>query len=152
MPTRGTRIGGSSRITVRRGAIGVIEADGRYLMVQRSAGVARPGAWCFPGGHVEPGETPCRAVIRELHEELGVLTSPLARLGGIRSTDGRYVLVAWLVRIDGGEITPSPAEVSDFRWVCVDEITTIDGGLASNSRVAEFLRQRSFAPSAGQPR
>lgn len=131
--------GRRSRITVRRGAIGVLEADGRFLMVQRAPGVARPGTWCFPGGHVEPGETPCRAAVREIHEELGVVVTPLRRIGGIRSTDGRYVLVAWLMRIAAGEIRPAPAEVSDYRWVRIEEITAIPGGLASNERVAELL-------------
>lgn len=132
---------GRSRISVRRGAIGVLEADGRFLMVQRAPGVARPGTWCFPGGHVERGETPRRAAIREVQEELGVVATPTQRLGGIRSPDGRYVLAAWLMRIAAGEIRPARSEISDYRWVRIEEITEIPDGLPSNSQVAEFLRR-----------
>lgn len=51
----------------------VIErADGSYLLAQRPAGKAFAGYWEFPGGKVEPGEPVTDALMRELHEELGI--------------------------------------------------------------------------------
>lgn len=55
-------------------AVALIDADGRVLLAQRPPGKAMAGLWEFPGGKVEPGETPEAALIRELHEELGIGT------------------------------------------------------------------------------
>ena len=50
----------------------LVDADGRVLLARRPAGKAMAGLWEFPGGKVNPGETPEAALIRELAEELGV--------------------------------------------------------------------------------
>lgn len=55
-------------------AVALIDADGRVLLAQRPEGKAMAGLWEFPGGKVEAGETPEAALIRELHEELGIDT------------------------------------------------------------------------------
>lgn len=55
-------------------ACALVDADGRVLLAQRPEGKALAGLWEFPGGKVEPGETPEETVIRELAEELGVGT------------------------------------------------------------------------------
>jgi len=53
-------------------AVALIDADGRVLLCRRPAGKAMAGLWEFPGGKVEPGETPEAALIRELVEEIGI--------------------------------------------------------------------------------
>ncbi len=55
-------------------AVALIDADGRVLLAQRPPGKSLAGLWEFPGGKVEPGEVPEAALIRELHEELGIDT------------------------------------------------------------------------------
>lgn len=55
-------------------ACALVDADGRVLLSQRPEGKKLAGLWEFPGGKVEPGETPEEALIRELAEELGVVT------------------------------------------------------------------------------
>ncbi|OWY16505.1 NTP pyrophosphohydrolase [Thioclava sp. JM3] len=55
-------------------AVALIDADGRVLLAQRPEGKSMAGLWEFPGGKVEPGETPEAALIRELDEELGIQT------------------------------------------------------------------------------
>ena len=55
-------------------AVALIDPDGRVLLAQRPEGKSMAGLWEFPGGKVEPGETPEAALIRELHEELGIET------------------------------------------------------------------------------
>jgi 8-oxo-dGTP diphosphatase len=55
-------------------AVALIDAESRVLIAQRPPGKSMAGLWEFPGGKVEPGETPEAALIRELHEELGINT------------------------------------------------------------------------------
>nr|WP_188071965.1 (deoxy)nucleoside triphosphate pyrophosphohydrolase [Sphingobium jiangsuense] len=55
-------------------AAALVDADGRILVQQRPEGKPMAGLWEFPGGKVEPGETPEEALIRELKEELGIST------------------------------------------------------------------------------
>jgi 8-oxo-dGTP diphosphatase len=53
-------------------ACALIDVDGRVLLCQRPQGKQLAGLWEFPGGKVEPGETPEAALIRELKEELAI--------------------------------------------------------------------------------
>lgn len=53
-------------------AVALIDADGRILLSKRPEGKSLAGLWEFPGGKLEEGERPEAALIRELHEELGI--------------------------------------------------------------------------------
>ncbi|UNK38462.1 (deoxy)nucleoside triphosphate pyrophosphohydrolase [Shinella sp. H4-D48] len=55
-------------------ACALVDADGRVLLAQRPEGKSLAGLWEFPGGKVEPVETPEETLIRELDEELGIRT------------------------------------------------------------------------------
>ena len=57
---------------VRVAAAVIVRADGAVLLAQRPPGKAYAGYWEFPGGKLEPGETPAHALARELREELGI--------------------------------------------------------------------------------
>ncbi len=58
---------------VRVAAAVLLRPDGLVLLAQRPAGKPYEGYWEFPGGKLEPGETPRQALDRELHEELGIV-------------------------------------------------------------------------------
>lgn len=55
-------------------ACALVDADGRVLISERPEGKQLAGMWEFPGGKVEPGETPEQTLVRELAEELGIET------------------------------------------------------------------------------
>ncbi len=55
-------------------AAALVDVDGRVLIAQRPEGRSMAGLWEFPGGKVHSGETPEAALVRELHEELGIDT------------------------------------------------------------------------------
>jgi 8-oxo-dGTP diphosphatase len=55
----------------------LVDGEGRVLLAQRPAGKSLAGTWEFPGGKLEPGESPEAALVRELDEELGIIAGPL---------------------------------------------------------------------------
>ena len=60
-------------------AVGVItRADGMVLLAERPEGKPKAGFWEFPGGKIETGEAPAKALARELHEELGIEIDTIA--------------------------------------------------------------------------
>lgn len=58
--------------TVLVSAVALIDPEGRVLLTQRPEGKPMAGLWEFPGGKVEPGETPEACLMREMREELGI--------------------------------------------------------------------------------
>ncbi|MEO1282826.1 MAG: 8-oxo-dGTP diphosphatase MutT [Pseudomonadota bacterium] len=53
-------------------AAALVDADNRVLLTQRPPGKSMAGLWEFPGGKIDPGESPEKALVRELYEELGI--------------------------------------------------------------------------------
>lgn len=100
----------------------LLDAGGRVLLAQRPPGKQLAGAWEFPGGKLEPGETPRDALARELCEELGVAlreAGPLIRVPW-RHESRELLLDAWTVRAWDGE--PAPLDGQALRWRLPDEI------------------------------
>ena len=100
-------------------AVALIDADGRVLLAQRPEGKSMAGLWEFPGGKVEVGETPETALIRELHEELGIDTwqSCLAPLTFASHTYERFHLLMPLFACRRWEGVPTPREGQTLAWV-----------------------------------
>ncbi|AEA12175.1 NUDIX hydrolase [Thermoproteus uzoniensis 768-20] len=64
-------------------ASGILIEDGKALVVYHE----RLGVWLYPGGHVEPDETPSEAVVREFQEETGLVVEPVGPVRGISGGD-----------------------------------------------------------------
>ena len=99
-----------------------IVAGGRCLAARRSEAMALPLLWEFPGGKVEPGESPPEALRREIREELGVEVEVLERLGTGRAPHGEreIELEVFLCRLVRGE--PHPHEHDLVRWLGPEEL------------------------------
>lgn len=123
---------------VRRGVIGILARASTYLVIRRAPGIPLGGYWCFPGGHVESGETPRQAIMRELAEELGIDVVPTQRVGSVR-VDTQYVLAVWRVEQVGGELRVAKSEIAEARWWTPSEIRAMRPTLPSNERVLEML-------------
>lgn len=63
---------GPAQKIVHVSAAALVDGQGRVLLARRPEGRAMAGLWEFPGGKIEPGETPEAALIRELKEELDI--------------------------------------------------------------------------------
>ena len=100
-------------------AVALIDRDGRILLAQRPAGKSMAGLWEFPGGKVEPGETPEAALIRELHEELGIETwsSCLAPLTFASHSYEEFHLLMPLFACRKWEGIPQAREGQVLKWV-----------------------------------
>ena len=105
--------------TVLVSAVALIDGEGRVLLSQRPEGKTLAGLWEFPGGKVEPGETPEAALIRELHEELGIETwrSCLAPLTFASHSYDDFHLLMPLFACRKWQGTPTPHEGQTLRWV-----------------------------------
>ncbi len=135
----GAACGAAERV-IRRGVIGILHEQGRYLMIRRAPGITLGGAWCFPGGHIERGENARRAVVRELHEELGVVVCPHCRLGAVAGRPD-VLLAIWIVRHVSGAWRPNETEIADLAWLNADEIRRHPLGLPSNLPVVDRLER-----------
>jgi len=100
-------------------ACALIDADGRILLAQRPEGKSLAGLWEFPGGKVEPGETPEECLIRELDEELGVTTrvACLAPLTFASHTYETFHLLMPLYVCRRYEGVPRGREGQAVKWV-----------------------------------
>jgi 8-oxo-dGTP diphosphatase len=141
-PTQPVAPSGSGR---RLGVVGVLCHSDRLLVIRRAAYVAAPGAWCFPGGAVEPGESEPEALVRELREELGLNVTPQRCIWQNEAPWGVH-LRWWLAQHHWPreELRPSPAEVQEAVWLTIPEILQLPGLLSTNR---EFLLQWVGNPS-----
>jgi len=100
-------------------ACALVDADRRVLIAQRPASKSLGGLWEFPGGKLEAGESPEAALIRELEEELGILTktaclAPLAFAS--HAYDGFHLLMPlYVCRKWQGQ--PQALEHDALKWV-----------------------------------
>lgn len=122
-------------------ACALVDADRRVLLAQRPEGKKLAGMWEFPGGKVEPGETPEAALIRELEEELGVTTwtSCLAPLTFASHTyDDFHLLMPLFVcrRYDG---TPRGNEGQALKWVRPRDMRSLPMPPADEPLVATLI-------------
>ncbi|WP_380781169.1 (deoxy)nucleoside triphosphate pyrophosphohydrolase [Sphingomonas sp. R86520] len=100
-------------------AAALVDLEGRVLLQQRPEGKSLAGLWEFPGGKVEPGETPEAALIRELEEELAIAVPHAclapAAFASAPLGDRHLLLLLYITRKWSG--VPRALEAAALRWV-----------------------------------
>ena len=118
----------------------VLTRDQMIFAAQRSSTMSLPGMWEFPGGKIEPDESPKEALLRELEEEL--LCS--AEIGDhIQTTEHEYefgvvVLTTYYCSLKGAE--PQLTEHSEIRWIHFTELDQLNWAPADIPAVEQVMR------------
>ena len=122
------------RLTV---AVGVVMDDtGKILVAQRPQGKVCAGQWEFPGGKLEPGETPEACVIREVYEESGlrvtaprlrgILTFPAFHSPDVGDIENWYVYIFTADQFAGTLLDDADANEGVLQWVDNDKLLDLN--------------------------
>lgn len=98
-------------------AAALVDGEGRVLVQQRSPGRQMAGLWEFPGGKIEPGETPEAALLRELGEELGIEAAAVTPAAFASEALGERHLILLLYLCREWRGTPQPLDAAALDWV-----------------------------------
>jgi len=124
----------------------ILEREGRVLIGRRQPAQAHPLKWEFPGGKVEPGESPPQALTRELEEELGIREAAGEEIARYEYTyPGRAPITLFFFRITSYQGEPRNLIFHEMRWESRENLGRFDfveGDLP-------FLR--GFAPGPAGP-
>jgi 8-oxo-dGTP diphosphatase len=104
----------------------ITDDEGRVLACRRAPHKSLAGLWEFPGGKVEPGESDEEALVREIHEELGVQIEVGNHLATSvnKAGDLDIELVAFRATLSEGEVTGS-SDHDSFLWLSADELDSV---------------------------
>jgi 8-oxo-dGTP diphosphatase len=125
----------------------LVNTKGEVLLAQRPKGKSLAGKWEFAGGKVEDGETPENALIRELHEELGIITSPddLENFWFLSHPypefDFHLLMPVYLCKKWQGK--PQPLEHSALCWKFPNDMHQLDM-IEADAELVERLKNYNF--------
>lgn len=118
----------------------IVDNQNRVLITQRPLHKAQGGRWEFPGGKVEPSETPVEALSRELEEEIGIIVTQKAYLGEVNYRYGELNIQLAVFEVNQYKGEPACLENQlDLRWVSRDKLQEIDFPEA-NQEVLKLIR------------
>ncbi len=133
----------------------VIRKDGRIFATQRGYGPDKDG-WEFPGGKIEPGETPEIALAREIREELDTEIAVGEKLAQVEYDGPAFHLSmgCYLCSVLSGRLTLKEHESA--RWLRPDELDAVDWLPADRIAVRQLIADRrfsaAFCPKCGRPK
>lgn len=121
----------------------ILVHNGKILIAQKGPNDKRANKWEFPGGKIDPGETPEQALAREMMEEflVQVEVGDLYAESLYTYPEGEILVMAYFCRWVGGELTPT--EHADYKWTSAKELPGFDF-VPSDAPIAERL-SKEFA-------
>jgi A/G-specific adenine glycosylase len=112
----------SRKVPTQRVAVGVVVRKGRVLITRRPNQGLLGGLWEFPGGRIEPSETPAQACVREIAEETGLSVGIVAHLAAVKHayTHFKVEVAVFICAYQGGEVRLNGPV--DHRWIRLDQM------------------------------
>lgn len=119
---------------------GVIEKDGKFLLVQEAQETCR-GKWNIPAGHLDPNETIFDGVKREIKEETGcnVELTGILQIGNKVLKDNVVVSVIFQAKLLDNNITYDPNEILDVKWFTYEELVNMKEELRSYNGIISSI-------------
>ncbi|MBN8209878.1 NUDIX hydrolase [Bacillus sp. NTK071] len=119
-------------------AAGIVESEGKYLVVKKKYGGLK-GQWSFPAGFVDAGETVDEAAVREVFEETGIIAETVSIAGirsGVISNEVSDNLIVFHMRMVGGTLASEATEIEESSFRTKQELLT---DAATSSMIPPFL-------------
>jgi (d)CTP diphosphatase len=124
--------------------VAVITRGQEFLVIRRSQFVRAPGAFCFPGGGLERGESEPIALQRELNEELAAKSRIIRRIWSSKTASGLR-LAWWRAELEeGSPLEPNPAEVESIHWLSAERLMSHPDVLHTNLEFLVALERQEF--------
>ena len=137
MPVKTT----TRRRTATKGAVAIIERDGKILMQKRSEHIADPGTWVMPGGEVRRSEKARDCLVRVCAEELGISVRPSKEIGEMALAN--HNCPVWHVIWKGKDVTLSGEGITGIGWFTVEDLLELEP-VRYQDELREFVQTQSF--------
>lgn len=132
-------------------AVALLEREGKVLICRRRNDQAHGGKWEFPGGKVEPGETPGQALVRELGEELGVFAEAFEEVCRYEyAYPGKPAICLAFFRVDRYAGSPQGTQFADLKWESCGALPTYDF-LEGDERIVRELSEGLHLTATDSP-
>ncbi|HHJ1298510.1 MULTISPECIES: NUDIX hydrolase [Pseudomonas] len=133
--------------TIRIAAALLIDPQGRTLLVRKRG----TRAFMQPGGKIDAGETAVAALVRELHEELGLRIDPaqaipLGRFSAPAANEPGHEVQAELFRVDSAEAVVPAAEIEEVVWLAADQAPTFELAPLTRDLILPLYRKAVSVP------
>jgi len=133
--------------TIRIAAALLIDPQGRTLLVRKRG----TQAFMQPGGKIDAGESPQAALVRELHEELGLRLDPrqavyLGQFSAPAANEPGFEVQAELFRVDCAEAVAPAAEIEEVVWLAADQATDLELAPLTRDLILPLYRRAVSAP------
>lgn len=132
---------------IRIAAALLIDPQGRTLLVRKRG----TQAFMQPGGKIDAGESAVQALVRELHEELGLHIEPeqavhLGQFSAPAANEPGYQVQAELFRVDSADAVAPAAEIEEVLWLAADQAANLTLAPLTRDLILPLYRQPVSVP------
>ena len=117
----------------------IFSEHNKVLAMKRAAHKPAAGKWEFPGGKIEPGETPEQAIKREIREELNIEITSLAHFDNSKTITAEWEVELDCFLVESDSMPTESTDYDEMHWVEIDNLHNLDW-LEADIKVIEKLQ------------